>query len=133
MNQRVWTQVIVPLLLLGMCSGGCAAMQQQEKIKTERLLVEAGFRTIPATTPEQLAQLKAMPAFTLVKRAKNGQTFYTYADPQSCQCLYVGSTDQYAEYKHYLSQTNIAEDDRLNEMMATEEQARTLDMWDPLF
>src|SRR6266404_4459856 len=79
--------------------GGCAAMHRHEARDTGDLLVAAGFTTKPADTPARAQQLHAMPPLKLVSESKDGNVVYRYADPYSCDCLYVGDQQAYAEYK----------------------------------
>lgn len=62
------------------------------------LLTTAGFRTVPATTPAQVARLKSMKAGKVV--ALNGKqgTVYVFADP-SKNALMVGSPSQFRQYR----------------------------------
>lgn len=61
-------------------------------------LASAGFRTIPATTPAQLAKLAALKSSKVV--AVNGKrgTVYVFADHQH-KALMVGSPVQYQMYR----------------------------------
>ena len=87
---------------------GCATIRQEEASDTERLLAAAGFQKRPAETPEQLAQLAAMPAQKLVARIEDGQRLYTYADPVNCRCLYVGGPEEYWAYQRRALQQEVA-------------------------
>jgi hypothetical protein len=133
MNRGVWTWVSV--LVLGLVSplGGCTSLLRKDAPRVERTLVEAGFRMIPADTPDKVAQLQVLPPYKLVKRVKSGTVRYLYADPANCQCVYIGTAEQYATFKRYISQMSIAEADALEERMETQEQAEAVeDAWDPL-
>ena len=35
----------------------------------------------------------------LIRRTADGKSYYVFADPSNCKCLYVGSEDTYAKYK----------------------------------
>src|SRR5437667_12325099 len=87
--------------------GGCAAMRRREARDTGDLLVSAGFTTKPADTPERAQQLHAMPPLKLVSQSKDGDVVYRYADPYSCDCLYVGDRQAYAEYKRLALEKQI--------------------------
>ena len=110
-------------LLVGLATafalGGCAAMRRHEARDTGDLLVSAGFTTRPADTPERAQQLHAMPPLKLVSQSKDGNVVYRYADPYSCDCLYVGDQQAYAEYKLLALQKQIA-DERLEAAQAEE-------------
>ena len=68
--------------------GGCAFALSN----TESLLTQAGFRNLPADMPKRAEHL-------LIRRTADGKSYYVFADPTNCKCLYVGSEDAYAKYK----------------------------------
>jgi hypothetical protein len=70
--------------------GGCAAIHRPQARDTGELLVAAGFKTKLADSPERAQQLRAMPPLKILSQSKDGHTVYRYADPYSCDCLYVG-------------------------------------------
>jgi hypothetical protein len=84
--------------------GGCSTTQQ-----TENLLSAAGFRAIPATTPQQQAHLKTLPAHKVTLVVRDGQTTYVYPDVPH-QVLYVGQDAQYQEYQRLRLQKQMAQD-----------------------
>jgi len=95
-------------LLLGVLAlSGCASVRRQEAADTERLLTGAGFQQRLADSPERLAHLRTMPPLKLVAREKDGQVVYTFADPESCRCLYVGGTKEYAKYRHLAAEQEV--------------------------
>jgi hypothetical protein len=79
--------------------GGCAAIRRDEARDTADLLVAAGFKTKLADSPERAQQLRAMPPLKIVSQSKDGHIVYGYADPYSCDCLYVGDQQAYAKYR----------------------------------
>ena len=83
---------------------GCSTTQ-----KTENLLSAAGFRAIPATTPQQQAHLKTLPAHKVTMVVRDGQTSYVYPDVPH-QVLYVGQDAQYQEYQRLRLQNQMAQD-----------------------
>ena len=90
--------------------GGCTAMRRDQAADTKSLLTQAGFKVIPADTPERMAKLKTVPAYKVIPwQRKSGGTVYAYADPDSCKCVYVGSPKQYANYKQMLSAEQAAD------------------------
>jgi hypothetical protein len=76
-----------------------AAERSSEIAERERLLAAAGFQIDPANTPESLAELRTLIAHRVVRSSRDGQSRYVYADPDRCQCLYVGDSKQYEMYK----------------------------------
>lgn len=85
-------------------AGGCAMKAQI----TEGRLAEAGFRQLPADTPEKSGHLQTLPTRTFVKRNRDGKTYYVYADPDYCKCLYVGTVQQYARYQDLVEAADAA-------------------------
>jgi hypothetical protein len=41
-------------------------------------------------------------------KSGDGKPYYVYADPNYCQCMYVGSESQYATYKTLVQQQDEA-------------------------
>ena len=107
-----YRNVVVLALLAALLLAGCAAIQRREAQDTEQLLAAAGFQAKPAETPEKLANLRAMPPRQLVARSKDGNFVYTYADPDYCQCLYVGGPQEYSAYQRLAVQKEIAQEQR---------------------
>jgi len=93
-------------------AGGCATLRRVEARDTGELLMSAGFKAQPADTPEQTQRLHAMPPLKLVSQPEDGGIVYRYADPFSCDCLYVGDEQSYAEYRCLAAQRETA-DERL--------------------
>jgi hypothetical protein len=52
-------------------------------------LEDMGF--ISANTPEQMERLRLLPPRKFVARTKEGRRYYLYADPDYCQCVFVGN------------------------------------------
>ena len=87
---------------LGLCACGLAVSN------TEYLLSQAGFRKIPADTPQRAEHLQTVAAHKLIRRKSDGNAYYVYADPDYCQCMYVGSETAYATYKTLVRQQDEA-------------------------
>ena len=89
---------------------GCQAIGNEEAQSTEQVLAAAGFHIKEATTPQQLANLKAMTQRKIVIQDQNGETRYVYADAEGCKCVYVGSEKNYDEYQRLSVKQEIAQD-----------------------
>ena len=89
---------------------GCATIRRNEAASTEQLLAAAGFQQRPANNPEQHQDLTTMPPYKLVARSKNGNTVYTFADPENCHCLYVGGPKEFSEYQRLLVERLVDRD-----------------------
>ena len=96
---KVYRKVMVLALAVALPLTGCAAIQRGEERGEEHWLALAGFQAEPADTPEQLANLRAMPPHELVSQVKDGNVVYSYADPDNCQCMYVGGPEEYSAYR----------------------------------
>lgn len=100
--------VIAFVLLSGLLAlSGCATVRQREAADTERLLTAAGFQQQLADSPERMAHLRTMPALRIVARDKDGEVTYTFADPESCRCLYVGGAEEYAKYQRLAREQEV--------------------------
>jgi hypothetical protein len=92
--------VIVGSALL-ICGHSFAVAQQQSIVIPNNLFTQAGFAVKYATTPEKKALLRSLPPDKLVKRTKDGKTYYVYADAERCNCAYVGTPEAYATYQNW--------------------------------
>src|SRR5215510_9054412 len=75
---------------------------------TEFLLSQAGFRRVPADTPQRAEHLQTVAAHKLIRRKGDGRAYYVYADPDYCKCMYVGNESAYANYKTLVQQQKDA-------------------------
>ena len=83
----------------------------------EDLLAAAGFKVLPANTPEREAELKTLPLNHFVTRAKDDHVEYLYADRLVCNCLYAGDQTAYNNYKRELFDKNLADEQQLTAQM----------------
>lgn len=123
---RLMVILAVSVFLLG----GCAALQNQQAMDTERLLSAAGFQMKPADTPQRMAHLKTLTQRKLVPHERDGKIYYVYADANECQCIYVGTEDAYQRYQKLALKKQIAED-QLNAAEMNENAAMDWGMWGP--
>jgi hypothetical protein len=119
------------LLILVGALDGCAAIERQEAVDTEKLLAAAGFQMRPADSAERLQDLANMPARKIVASRQGAKTVYTYADPQNCRCLYVGGAKAYAEYRRLEVSEEIARDMSAASMNAASMNWDVWGSWDP--
>jgi hypothetical protein len=99
-SRALWLAAALPAIALA----GCAIVAET----TESRLVQAGFRELPADTPAKISHLQTLPTRKFVKRNRDGKTYYVYADPEYCKCLYVGTVQQYGRYRTLLQQAGEA-------------------------
>jgi hypothetical protein len=124
-------QQVGTLLILAGVLGGCAAIERQQAGDTEKLLVAAGFRMLPADTAERRGELAGMAPFELVVQHRDARTVYTYADPLSCRCLYVGGPAEYAKYREFEVSEDIARDMSTASMNSASTNFPIWASWDP--
>jgi len=107
---------------------GCAAIHRHEAVSTENLLAAAGFQMRAADDPERVQDLSAMPPLKIVARSRNNDVTYTFADPYTCRCLYVGGAKEYSAYQHLVEEQQIAQ-----ERIWAEEDAMNWALWSPWY
>jgi hypothetical protein len=110
-------------VVLSACAG-----QVQNK---EDMLAAAGFKAVPANTPQRQASLAKLPPHRFVHQMRNNTMVYVYADPTICDCLYVGGQGAYDRYRAQMSQRKLA-----NQQAFTEERTGLADefeanQWSP--
>ena len=107
-----WTTTLASLALAATVGlTGCAAIRRSQALDTEQFLAAAGFRMELANTAEQRQQFAAMPPYRLTSRATSDGIEYAYADPRTCQCVYVGGPKQYAEYQRLTRERQLAQEE----------------------
>ena len=95
------------LLLIAVLVSGCAAIEQADRSNTERLLAAAGFKVLPANTPERQLSLEAMPSYKVERKLKGDEVFYFYACPDQ-SIAYIGNQTDYSKYRELELQQEIA-------------------------
>jgi hypothetical protein len=73
---------------------------QQQAEQIEPMLSAAGFRMLPADTPERQQQMQSLvPMQVNYYIGKTGTLHYYMADPDYCKCMYVGTEQNYQQYE----------------------------------
>lgn len=122
---------LMVILAVSVCLlGGCAALQNQQAMDTERLLSAAGFQMKLADIPQRMAHLETLTQRKLVPHERDGKIYYVYADANACQCIYVGTEAAYQRYQKLALKKQIAED-QLNAAEMNENAAMDWGMWGP--
>jgi len=94
MSMQGWRVYASALAVSGLFAAPAAA-QEALGMKLE----DAGFKMRVANTPKQLARLKQLPQHRFVKRTKDGRSYYLYADPVYCKCLFLGGVRAMNNYQ----------------------------------
>lgn len=99
----------IPYVLLAagltFAAAGCSTTAQEK----QNALATAGFHTRLADTPAKVASMNALPPKTFVRQTQKGQTFYLYADPAGCNCIYYGTEDNYGLYQQARYQQRMSD------------------------
>jgi len=82
---------------------------------TESVLLQAGFRQLPADTPSKMAHLQTVPDHRLIARVYKGQTYYIFVDASGCRCLFIGNAQQYQAYLGIVQDLRAQESGAINE------------------
>lgn len=75
--------------------GDAATAQEASDMKLE----DVGFVMRPANTPQKLERLRLLPPRTFVARSSGGRRYYIYADPDYCQCVFLGGEMAMQNYR----------------------------------
>jgi hypothetical protein len=92
-------------------AAGCATTKH-----TETFLTAAGFKVVVVTTPKQEQRLKALPPGKITTVQRNGKTYYVFPDVAHNQ-IYLGTPNEYQNYRQILADNKIAEQDRMGAEM----------------
>jgi hypothetical protein len=111
--------VAATLAAVGLSVLLAACQTPQQKIAgKEDMLSAAGFKFLPANTPQRQAAFQRLPPHQFSRTIKNGQVFYVYPDPTVCVCLYVGDQQAYGTYRKNMFEKQLADENAMtaNEM-----------------
>jgi hypothetical protein len=78
---------------------GCSQIQRRDAEQIAPQLSAAGFKPVPADTPDKLAKLQAMPQCKLQSMNHDGKRYYVFADAQGCRCMYLGDKAAFDRYR----------------------------------
>jgi hypothetical protein len=73
----------------------------------ERLLTEAGFKTLPASTAQQRQHLQSLAPGTLTEWQQTGKHYFVYPDV-AANTLYVGTPKEYQAYLALRTKSGLA-------------------------
>jgi hypothetical protein len=83
---------------------GCSTTREKENT-----LAAAGFKMMPADTPEKKAHLNSLPAGKITPVQREGTLYYAFPDPKN-NVLYVGQEQQYQLYRQIGLQKQIGDE-----------------------
>lgn len=86
------------LLLVAVSLAACAPIERATSRGMESELSLAGFKVMAADTAEKQQMLHTLPPRTVTRVVRPDNTYYLYADPDLCACLYVGREAEYNNF-----------------------------------
>ena len=93
-------KLVLAAITLVLASASASSQQQRA---TDMRLVEAGFKMRAAITKEQVEHVKKLPPRRFIPRDAAGRRYYVYADPDDCQCVFVGDEVALKTYRDMVS------------------------------
>lgn len=84
-------------LMLSTLVASCATSPASPAPPNEGLLTAAGFKTLPATTPQQQQHLQVLQQGIVSQVQRTGKHYFVYPDTTNNR-LYVGSPKEYQAY-----------------------------------
>lgn len=121
--------VAVGVAVVALVLQGCTVPQNTARM--EALMIKAGFQVRRADTPERLAHLKTLAPRTLVRHERDGTPYYVYADPDGCECIYVGNEAAYRRLRTLAQESQAAAVKELAD--GGSGNAMRWGVWDPFF
>lgn len=100
----------------------CAPIERSTARGMETELSLAGFKVMAADTAEKQKMLHSLPPRTVTRIVRPDNTYYIYADPDLCACLYVGREQEYDHLTRLGAERQIA-DEQLLANEAAQDQA----------
>jgi hypothetical protein len=117
---KTFRTLLVAGVLMGLAIG-CGTTKSKENT-----LSAAGFKMIPANTPDRETHLSSLPADKITPVVRDGTTYYTFPDPKR-NVLYVGQEAEYQKYRNLCLQKQIAEE----QLNAAEMNDQAWGAWGP--
>jgi len=96
-------------ILIAACAAAALVIGCSTTRQTETMLSAAGFKIIPATTPQQQAHLKTIPRNKVTMVERTGTNYFVFPDAKS-EVIYVGQDAQYQEYQKLRLQNQMEVD-----------------------
>jgi hypothetical protein len=99
MGRRFNFKLSAVVFVVMIAFAGCATVDKENTIDTERMLSASGFQMRMADTPQKLDKVKSMSQKKLIRHKQNGNIDYIYADAKDCKCFYVGTEKAYTKFR----------------------------------
>src|SRR5262245_48847167 len=103
-------KILLSVGLLMAVAIGCSTTRSKED-----MLSAAGFKRVPANTPQRQADLASLPADKLTPVQRDGKQYYVFPDPKR-NALWVGQDAQYQEYQTLRYQQRMVDEQSATSM-----------------
>jgi hypothetical protein len=111
-------KTLLPLALAAALLTGCAAIQRAETKSTEQMLSAAGFKVLPADTPQKQAKLAELTPNKIARQIRGNNVYYLFPDDQN-QFVMVGDQAAYSKYQNLVVQQQISDQNMMAAQMET--------------
>ena len=109
-------KTILPLVLAAALLTGCAAIQKAERKGTEQQLAAAGFKILPANTPQRQSALAQLKPYTISRQFRGDKVYYVYPDTEG-NFAYIGDQAAYSAYQQLVVQQQISDQNMMAAQM----------------
>jgi hypothetical protein len=95
-----------PAIVLFLCTSLLVALETPSKPFLEKnsfYLSSSGFRLQLANDPAGKKAMHALPVHRFVMHKVGGEVRYLYAEPQHCNCIFIGTAQAYNTYRSMIS------------------------------
>ena len=96
----------LPAIVLLLCTSLLVALETPSKPFLEKnsfYLSSSGFRVQLANDPAGKKAMHALPVHRFVVHNVGGEARYLYAEPQHCNCVFIGTAQAYSTYRNMIS------------------------------
>jgi len=106
------TRNLIAAVALSMLAASCASTDAPPTAspQVEALLVQAGFKTVVASTDKALQQLPTLPAGQVTAVTQTGKNWFVYPDLPKNR-VYVGTQKEYTAYLRLRAQNKLPDVD----------------------
>ena len=109
-------KTILPFALAAALLAGCAAIEKAERKGTEQQLAAAGFKVLPANTPQRQSALAQLKPYTISRQFRGDKVFYVYPDTEG-NFAYIGDQAAYSAYQKLVVQQQISDQNMMAAQM----------------
>lgn len=128
MNPRQLLARLIAAPAVSVSLVGCAQIERSTPRGMEAELNLAGFKVMAADTAEKQTMLHTLPPRTVTRIVRPDNTYYIYADPDLCACLYVGRAQEYDHLTRLGAERQISDE----QLLANEAAQNQAAGWGPV-